>query len=334
MDTPASRVKSELSGGDPALLNKLAWSRRWIDRNASVEYAETAQKAAKAGAGRRSRTQQGMSLRTIAWQARWRGQLDQAMTACLSAEAFLPENDHPEARSFIYGILGSIHFARNRFDLAASSVERGFWLINKESGENSRTAMTELLLTRATVQRHTGESARAGITLGRAQELANTDDSPGVEYCTATWLLADGDADGARARGISAMEAANQNGNRLILPYLHGLIAVCDSRLARIEEALENLKVGLQIAEEDDDLRVQCFLNRYYAQIERDLGNLDSAKLYFEKAAKLAKTQNHAFERKRIALGRAKLFERMGQYKKAVEQHNLAWRLQNETRLS
>ena len=124
MQDNVRRIRSELPSGDPALLNRVAWSRRWSDRNISTDHACTARKTAIAGSGKRSRVQQGMALRTLAWHARWRGDLDKAMTHCLNAETFLPEREHAEARSILYGILGSIHFARNRFDLATCSVER------------------------------------------------------------------------------------------------------------------------------------------------------------------------------------------------------------------
>ena len=330
----SARIRSELPGGDPALLNKVAWSRRWSDRQGSADNARMARKTAKEGSGNRSRIQQGMALRTLAWQARWRGQLDEAMGYCLSAETFLPESDHAEERACIYATLSSIHFARNRFDLATCSVDRGFFLLREYPEEDVTEVMTELLLTRATIQRHTGERARAGITLGRAQELADPESMPGVDYCTAVWLLSDGDADAARLRGVSAMEVANARGNRLLLPYLHGLLGACDTQLGRVKEAVEHLEKGLEIAETDQDDRVRGFLHRYRAQLETDRGDLKAAKQHLEAAARLAKQQNHAFERKRVALVLAELFERQGDYRKAVEQHKLAWRLQNETRMN
>lgn len=332
MESTITRNRSELPGGDPALLNNVAWARRWSDRRISRQYAMSAKAAAELGAGRRSRTQQGIALRTIAWQARWSGDLDAAMSSSLSAETFLSEKDHPELRSVIYSVLGSIHFSRNRFDLAASSVDRGFWLLRKRPEDDIRDAMTELLLTKSTIQRHAGERARAGITLGRAKEVALEQDIPIVEYCTALWLLAEGDVDASRLRAVAAMDAAVEQGNRLILPYLHSVLGCCDARIGRIDESIQHFETGLDLAMADKDDRVQCFLLRSFGQIEADQGRLEPARSHLENAAKLAKRHSNLFERKRIALARAKLFENLGQYKKAVEQHNLAWRLQNETR--
>lgn len=334
MEHPTQRIRSELPSGDPTLLNKLAWSRRWSDPVASVDFAKTARSTALKGSGRRSRVQHGLSLCTLAWHAKWRGSLDDAMGYCLSAESYLPEREYPEPRARVYAVLGSVHFARNRFDLSNCALDRGFWLLRDTPDEDVRDAMVDLLLTRAIVQRHTGERARAGITLGRAHELSTSELRAGVEYCTAMWLLADGDAEAARIRGVTALETARDQNNHLILPYLLGLLGACDIKLGRGEEALQSLEKGMKIAREDGDARAQCMLYGHFAQLEMDNDRLEAAQEHLENAARLAKSLNHAFERKRIALQLAEVFERAKEYKKAVHQHKLAWRLQNETRMS
>ena len=334
MEQPSLRIRSELPSGDPTLLNKLAWSRRWTDRLASVDFARTARDTAAKGTGRRSRIQHGLALTTLAWHGKWRGALDEAMGYCLSAETYLPEQENAEARARVYAILGNVHFSRNRFDLADCALERGFWLLRDFPETEVDEAMVDLLLMRAIVQRHTGERARAGITLGRAQEISNDEMMPCVEFCTATWLLADGDADGARIRGVRALENARAQSNRMMLPYLHQLMGACDIKLGRSEEARLSLDEGMKIAMEDKDDRLRCFILRHIAQLDTDLGALEDARTHLETAARLAKSLNHSFERKRVALQLADLFEQLKDYKKAVHQHKLAWRLQNETRLS
>ncbi|MEM7718300.1 MAG: hypothetical protein AAF222_03795 [Pseudomonadota bacterium] len=334
MEQSTQRVKSELPSGDPTLLNKVAWVRRWSDPNASAAFAQTARATAIKGSGQRSRVQHGLSLCTLAWHAKWRGSLDKAMGYCLSAESYLPEREHAETRARVYAVLAGVHFARNRFDLANCALDRGFWLLRDAADEDVPDAMVDLLLTRAIVQRHTGERARAGITLGRAQELSNPELQAGVEYCTATWLLADGDVEAARIRAATALETSHSNANRLIRPYLLCLLGACDLKLGRQDEALVSLKLGMELAKEDEDQRVQCFLHRQLAQFEADKDELICARDHLEAAGRIAKKLNHSFERKRIALQLADLFERSNDYKKAVQQHKLAWRLQNETRIS
>lgn len=315
-------------------MNKVAWSRRWTDRNASTDFAITAKNAATDGTGRRSRTQHGLALCTLAWQAKWRGEMDRAMGFCLSAETHLPERENAEARAQIYSILACVHFSRNRFDLSKSALERGLWLLRETPAEAVNEAMVDLLLCQARVQLHTGERARAGITLGRAKEICTDEMLPYVEYSTAVWLLADGDAEAARIRAGAAYEKAMENGNRLIIPYLRILIASCDIRLGRLQDAQESLQSALVVAEDDDDDCMRCTTSRVLAELEIARGNLNEGKIYLEQAARLAKSLNHSFERKRIALQLADLFESLKQFSKAVQQHKLAWRLQNETRMS
>ncbi len=334
MEIPTRRIRSELPSGDPTLLNRLAWSKRWTDRLACVEFANTAREAAGKGTGRRSRVQHGLALTTLAWQARWRGALDEAMGHCISAETYLPEQENAEVRARIYAILGGLHFARNRFDLANCALERGFWLLRDTPDSEVEQAMVELLLTRAVLQRHSGERARAGITLGRAQELGTEELMPGVDYCTASWLLADGDAEAARIRAVQALENARAQSNRLILPYLYGVIGACDVKLDQVDDARHYLGEGMKIAEEDGDDRVRCFILRHYALLETEQGDLEEAKTHLETASRIAKSLNHCFEQKRVALQLADLFEKLKDYKRAVHHHKLAWRLQNETRLS
>ncbi len=334
METPKRRIRSESPSGDPTLLNKLAWSKRWTDRLASVELATTARDAAGKGTGHRSRVQHGLALRTLAWQAKWRGALNEAMGYCISAETYLPEQENVVVRSRVYAILGSLHFARNRFDLANCALDRGFWLLRDTPDAEAEEAMVELLLTRAVLQRHSGERARAGITLGRAQELGTEELMPGVDYCTASWLLADGDAEAARIRATQALENARALSNRLILPYLYGVIGASDIKLGRMEDAQHNLGEGMRVAEQDGDDRVRCFILRQFATLAEESDDLDGARTYLETAARLAKSLGHSFEQKRVALQLADLFEKLKDYKKAVHHHKLAWRLQNETRLS
>lgn len=333
MSDQVQRIRSELPSGDPALLNHIAWSRRWSDRRISIDHALSARKTALAGSGKRSRVQHGLALRTLAWHARWKGDLEEAMTHCLNAETFLPEREHAADRATIYAILGGVHLGRNRFDLATCSVDRGFWLLRDTPEAEVAEVTSELLLTRATIQRHSGERARAGITLGRAQELAVSDAAPCVNYATASWLLADGDSAAALARAEPALSASRNMGNRVIQPYLHVLIGSCSADIGRPDTAIENFETAIRFADEDTDRRCRTFALREFARLDLMRGDEASALDRLQEAASIAKSQDHSFERKRIALLLAEVYERLGKYKQSVDQHKLAWRLQHATRM-
>lgn len=254
------------------------------------------------------------------------------MSNCLSAETFLPESEYTEVRAGIYSTLGMVHFCRNRLDLAKCAVDRGIWLL-RDVPDAADEAMTDLLLTRAAIQRHSGERARAAITLGRAREICTGEMVNCVDFATATWLLTDGDPEQAQEKASEGLEASRVLGNRVMLPYLHSVLGACDARMGRADAAVENFKQGLSIAKADADKRSQCFLLREYAMMENECGNADRAMILLRKASELAKSEGFAFERKRAALCLAEVLEQQGQYKLAVDQHKLAWRLQNETRV-
>lgn len=327
------RVFSELPSGDPALLNRIAWARRWSERDISRDYAQEARKKALDGSGHRSRTEQGLALRTLGWHAIWMGDLDEAMNYCLRAESFLPESANRDARAGIYSMLAVIHYSRGRIDLATCSVDRGLWLTQDSADEYMGATLTDLLVTRASIQRLAGERARAGITISRARETAQGELVPLVDYSTACWLMADGDPEKALSHGARAVEGATELGNRVLLPYAHGVTAACHIEAKRLDDARLSLSEARRLAEADGDERALCQIIRAEAKIERVSGNLAGAQKALRDAARIAKKHNYTLWRKDIAQDMARCFEDLGEYRAAVEQHNLAWRLQDDIRM-
>ena len=330
MSAETKRVLSELPSGDPALLNRIAWSRRWSERQTSVEYALAARKKALDGRGRRSDAEQGLALRTLAWQAMWRGDIKLSMDYCLRAESYLPENEFPEARAHIYANLATVHYFRNRLDLATCAIERGIWLM--QQFEDS-PVIAELVLTQATVQRLAGERARSGISLGRARELAREEVLAAVESRTACWLCEDGDAEKSIAHAEAALAASHEHSNRVLVPYTRATLAACRGTLGDCIEAQDQINTGLKIADEDVDLRARCNLLIKGAKVARMQENIEKEAKYLREAADIAKANSFLMWRKQIAIARAGVFEAKGEYKAAVDQHKLAWSLQTETRV-
>ncbi len=327
------KVYSELPSGDPTLLNRIAWARRWSERDTSIQYAEEARKKAIDGSGKRSRTEHGHALRTLAWHAKWHGEMDQAMNLCLRAESFLPESKFKEVRASIYVILGTVHYSRGRLDLATCSIDRGLWLLRDAQDGVSVHTLTDLFLVRATIQRLTGERARAGITLARARELADDEALAAVDQCTARWLLADGDAEKALQHANEAVESSRRLGNRVILPYAYAACGACHTKAGRTASARTDFAAARRVAVEDEDIRAQCQLKRELAKVEVAEGNMNEALALLRDAAKTAKQKNYVLWRKKIALDLARCFEKLEDYKAAVDQHRLAWRLQDEMRM-
>ncbi len=325
-------AKSELTGGDPTLLNRIAWERRWSCRKTSSEYANAALDAAAKGVGERSATGQGLARRTLAWQAKWRGDFDESLSDCLAVESLLPEAGFPTARSDIYSILGVIYYSRSRLDLANCAVDRGFFLMNNRETEEDIPTLIDLLTTRASIQRYSGEKARAGITLGRAHELADGAESARVCHNVARWLLADEDQGKALDLAEQALDDAVKFKNRVILPYAYEVAGACLSSLHQTERASVYFKQGLDVAEEDGDRRAQCQLLEQFGRMELRRGNVEAARHLFDKGAKIARDMGYSLWQKTFALGLADVHEQLGNLKTALEQHKLAWRLQGSAR--
>ena len=331
MTLQSNRILSDLPSGDPALLNRISWARRWNDRQSSFDYALAARKKALDGHGRRSRAEQGFALRTMGWHALWRGDLTLAMDYCLRAETYLPESDFVHERSGIYSLLGKVHYMRNRFDLAICSVERGLWLV-QEADEDPAT-LADLMLTQAAIQRQSGERARAGITLGRARELSEGENATLVDVCTANLLLDDGDAPRALTHADAAVTTASDGGNDVVLPFARSILAGCQIHLSKFLDAHDQITQGLESLREDDDTLARCALLRRRAELLRAKGELDAAIKTLDAATEIAREQKYQLLFKKIALASADALEAKGDFKGAVTQHKIAWRLQSETRV-
>ena len=332
MEKPSGRVKSELPGGDPALMNRIAWARRWTDRDASTEYAITALQTARDGRGRRSRKEQGYALRTLAWHARWRGEFDACFEYSLKAETLFSETEHPATRASIYACLGMVHFVRSRLDLGMSAVDRGLWLVRDLTDVHTNSVQTMLYTTRAMIQEQSGARARAGMTLSRARDLAGPEDLPLVEQVTANWLLRHNDIERALKHALIAQKQADEVDNRIILPYIHAVAGSCYARNNKCVDALAHFNEGMRIAESDQDKRALCYLKLSRAQFELKRGDTEKARELLLAGGAIAKRQNLPLLQKEIALSLAETFETLGQYKASVDQHKLAWRLEREGR--
>lgn len=323
---------SELTGGDPALLNRIAWERRWSCRKTSQEYARSALESASKGVGERSTSGQGLARRTLAWQAKWRGDFDGSMSDCLAVESLLTEADFPRERADVYSIMGVIHYSRNRLDLANCAVDRGFYLLNSRELDEDIPTLIDLLTTRASIQRYSGEKARAGITLGRAFELAEGAETARVCHNIARWLLADEDYAKAHDHAEQALDAAVNFKNRVIMPYGYEVAGACQAAMDQTDRAAVYFKQGLEVAREDGDRRAQCQLIEQYARMELRLGHIAEARDLFDKGAKIARDMGYSLWQKIFALGLADVHEKLGNLQVALEQHKFAWRLQKNAR--
>ena len=330
MSAETGRKLSDLPSGDPALLNRISWARRWNDRKASIDYALAARRKALDGEGRRSRAEQGFSLRTLGWHALWRGDLKLAMDYCLRAETYLPESEFALARAAIYSLIAKIHYNRNRFDLAKCSVDRGQWLVQEVTHDPATVA--DLMLTQAAIQRQSGERARAGITLGRAREVSSGENAALVDICTASLLLDDGDAVQARDHAAAALSYCEETDCQVITPFARSILAGCYSARGMHLDAYDQISTGLNELNDDDHL-ARCSLLRRQAAHHLYKGEQEEALGVLNQAARIAEDQTYGLLHKQIALTLADKLEEIGDFRGAVKQHKIAWKLQSEMRV-
>ncbi len=317
------------SVGDPALLHRVAWAVRWQSRAQSLDYAGRALELLKGDRSEAAAIRRGQVLVTLAWQAKWRGDFDAAMTHALRAEGLLSEATHPGERGQLYAILGVVYYSRQRLDLADCAVSRGLTLVGPEVDP---VVHIDLLTTLATTQRYKGDFKRAGETLGRARALAAGAELARVEHNVARWMQADDAASHALTHAEAALDLAVKHQNRVILPYAHEILGACLVDLGRYDEAEAQFVKGLDMAIEDDDTRAQCQIVSWRAFLEEKRGDFPKARDFYRFGSEIAKKMTYALWEKRFSRGLADVYEALGDYENAVAAHKLAWRLEDEKR--
>ena len=209
-------------------------------------------------------------------------------------------------------------------------MDRGLWLV-REDDEDS-LALADLMLTQAAIQRQSGERARAGITLGRARELSSGEHTVLVEMCTSNLLLEDGDARRAQEHGDLAVKSAEDLGAVVLVPFARSIAAGCAIALGSHIDAHEHIQKGLDQLT-DADTMARCMLLRRRASLLRVKGELENSIKVLRDVAEIAMDRKYGLILKKVALAMADSLEEMDDFKGAVEQHKIAWRLQNETRI-
>lgn len=270
-----------------------------------------------------------MAKRTLAWLAKWRGDFDEANTLCLKAEALLTEREHPAARADIYSILSVVHYSRNRMDLAKNCVERGLHILD---GVGPDETLVDLLITRATVQRYCGLSARAAATLDRARSLARGRELARVGHNIARGLLAENENESALEEALQSIELARKHNNRVILPYALEVAGAALSAVGETDQAVAYFDQGLAIAIEDGDARAQCQIIRYHAEVEHLRGNFERARDLYRHGTALCEDLSYWLWQKTFLLALADVNEALGDLTAALDNHRSAWQLEKKRR--
>lgn len=312
---------------EPAFLNRLAWADRWSDRKRSRASAHQALELARSRGD--DMREVATALRTLAWQAKWRGDFDRAQAHALACEAAASEAMLPGARGDCYSILGVVHYSRGRFDLATCAVERGMKLV--DLGVPDETQI-DLLTTLSTIQRYQGHVTRSGMTLARARDMATERELARVEHNLARWMHQHGDMDGGLRHARISIALAEEYRNRVILPYAAEIAGACAVELGQADEASVFFNDALQWAVADEDTRAQCQILIYSAALKAGQGDSDKALDLLHHGAALADEMGYPLWQKSFALKLAEVHEARGDLSAALEAHKSAWAIQNSAR--
>ena len=98
-------------------------------------------------------------------------------------------------------------------------------------------------------------------------------------------------------------------------------------------DAHDQISVGLDGLAPKDDMLARCELLRRRAEMHRAKDELDTSIEVLATAAEIARDRKYHLLHKKIALASAEALEELGDFQGAVDQHKIAWQLQDETRV-
>lgn len=237
---------------------------------AVLDFSRAAGKARAVGARRRN----GLAMRTLAWQARWRGDFDAAESFAHRAMARLKDEGAEPAMADVLATLSIVHCARGRRDLARECADDGFRQLSVQPNTATRI---DLLIARAIVERCARRMEAAQDTLREAMALSSGPELARTEQSVARSLLHENLPSQALEHARTAVSLAREHGNRVILPYALEVLAAAMVELGRFDRAATVLHQGEIIAAEEQDPRAECQLLYHKARLTQRQGDPDAA---------------------------------------------------------
>lgn len=306
-------------GADPTFLNHHAWSLRWIDRRRSVDMAEAVLQHSRSAGPERvkgARRRNGLALRTLSWQARWRGSFDEAEDLAHRALARLRGEGAESAIADTFCVLAAIHTFRGRRDIARDYVERGFGALSKQDNLATRV---DLLVAQAIVELFAGRIDVAQKAMQAAEKLAEGPQMAQVEHCIARALSYDDRPGEALEYGFRALELAKEHGNRVILPITYEIVAASLIDLDRLDQGEMFLNTGMAMALEDGDRRAEVQLQFQLLRVCLQKGSSHKALELAQNGVDLTDKIGHHLWHVRFLKKLAALQEDLGQTEAALQ---------------
>lgn len=274
---------------DARFLNSRAWVLRWADRKQSRSLAKEAIRLCQSQP--KPDTQGiGLATRTLAWQAKWVGDFDEAHALCRRAMSRIPPECNPAEHADVLSILGVVHYSRGRRDLAAEVTRKGLELIDKVDAPSTRI---DLLTTLATIKRYNGHMYEAYEALQTARNLSSRGERARVDHNLARCLEQDNNPGRAVGYAMRSVIGARRHNNRVILPYALEVLGVTLGQMHNLDLAMTYLREGLAIAVEDEDHRARCQILEQIGHLHDIDGKVEDALTALSCGLKLAETLDY-----------------------------------------
>ncbi|CUH77718.1 putative ATPase [Tritonibacter multivorans] len=272
----------------------------------------------------------GLALRTLAWQAKWRGEMEDARILCEQAIEPLAASGARNALADVYSVLAIVHLSQFRFAASDQAVSRAFALLN---GNGPFDSHVDLLTTKASLLSNLGKIDEAGECLAQAKEIAKGIEQARLCQNLSRYQLVRGDLREVRVQAASGLVLARACNNRVVLPYLHELLGAALIRQGQHRLARGVLEDGLQLALEDQDKRVECHLLSLLGQIDCNEGDEAHGLTRLERAALVARDMNYPA----ATSGIRQVLDKMPDPQAKTSEHMRKTRIEtilNKTRLS
>ena len=304
---------------DPTFLNHHAWALRWQSRSQSVAMAEQVLEISRNSGVTRAhgaRRRNGLALRTLAWQAVWRGDFDQSEDYAHRAVARLRDAGADIALAMSHVVLAELYSVRSRRDKARVELDTAFSLIDPEQYPDE---MAELLVVSSSVERKSGRFDLAQARLTRAEKLAQGPIRAMIDLVHARALMdTESPADGLE-RAAAALENCDRYDNRLVRPYALAISAAALIDLRRLDEVASMLRAAQRLAQQDADYRADCIILHEITRLYCLQGRTPDALVLAKGGEKMAWALGYKQWQRRFLQRSARFHERLGQTDEALK---------------
>jgi tetratricopeptide (TPR) repeat protein len=269
------------------------------------------------------------ALRTLAWQAKWRGDFENSASYCLQAKQRVDPNAARGILVDVYSLLGVIHYSSGRRDFAGRMVHRGLSLLDDSVPAE---AHVDIYVTRSTILRYRGRIEEARQALEIAWDYASGAEKARVEHNIARAHSHDGAAAKALEHAEIAVKLGRRYNSRVILPYALEVLGTALIKQDTPAEALPYLEEGLALARSEGDRRACCQLLKESGHAHRLLGQTGTALAHLTEGRAIAQEMGYPLWLKAFSETLGGLYEDTGDFEKAATAYKEVVALQNAVR--